>query len=451
MADNIWNLGNVPGNRPDDAIAQDVIIEIDNGGPSAMTDEGIVTELPDGSVAVDLSPKVDEGETKHYDNLAMRMDQSELGRIGEQLIDAIEADDQSRAEWLQTRARGLELLGLKLEEPKGDVGSTSAPVEGMSVVRHPLLLESVLMAWANARAELLPADGPVKVKDVGQRSPQSDELADCLEKDFNFYLTKKAKEYYPDTDRMLLMTVFGGSGFKKVYMDPMRRRPVSESIDAQDLIVNNAATDLANAGRITQRIKMRPAIMKRMKFLGVYRDVELTPPTPQNTVVDLKEANIEGIDIQSTRQEDREHTIYECYCELDLDRFAPRHLRNKGLLLPYRVTIDKDSREILELRRNWDEDNEDCDPRTTFVHYPYIRGFGLYGWGLLHLLGNSAAALTASWREALDAGMFANFPGFLVAKLAARQQTNEMRVAAGSGVVVDTQGMPINQAVMPLP
>ena len=451
MADNIWNLGNVPGNRPDDAIAQDVIIEIDNGGPSAMTDEGIVTELPDGSVAVDLSPKVDEGENKHYDNLAMRMDQSELGRIGEQLIDAIEADDQSRAEWLQTRARGLELLGLKLEEPKGDVGSTSAPVEGMSVVRHPLLLESVLMAWANARAELLPADGPVKVKDVGQRSPQSDELADCLEKDFNFYLTKKAKEYYPDTDRMLLMTVFGGSGFKKVYMDPMRRRPVSESIDAQDLIVNNAATDLANAGRITQRIKMRPAIMKRMKFLGVYRDVELTPPTPQNTVVDLKEANIEGIDIQSTRQEDREHTIYECYCELDLDRFAPRHLRNKGLLLPYRVTIDKDSREILELRRNWDEDNEDCDPRTTFVHYPYIRGFGLYGWGLLHLLGNSAAALTASWREALDAGMFANFPGFLVAKLAARQQTNEMRVAAGSGVVVDTQGMPINQAVMPLP
>ena len=451
MADNIWNLGNVPGNRPDDAIAQDVIIEIDNGGPSAMTDEGIVTELPDGSVAVDLSPKVDEGETKHYDNLAMRMDQSELGRIGEQLIDAIEADDQSRAEWLQTRARGLELLGLKLEEPKGDVGSTSAPVEGMSVVRHPLLLESVLMAWANARAELLPADGPVKVKDVGQRSPQSDELADCLEKDFNFYLTKKAKEYYPDTDRMLLMTVFGGSGFKKVYMDPMRRRPVSESIDAQDLIVNNAATDLANAGRITQRIKMRPAIMKRMKFLGVYRDVELTPPTPQNTVVDLKEANIEGIDIQSTRQEDREHTIYECYCELDLDRFAPRHLRNKGLLLPYRVTIDKDSREILELRRNWDEDNEDCDPRTTFVHYPYIRGFGLYGWGLLHLLGNSASALTAAWREALDTGMFANFPGFLVAKLAARQQTNEMRVAAGSGVVVDTQGMPINQAVMPLP
>ena len=131
MADNIWNLGNVPGNRPDDAIAQDVIIEIDNGGPSAMTDEGIVTELPDGSVAVDLSPKVDEGENKHYDNLAMRMDQSELGRIGEQLIDAIEADDQSRAEWLQTRARGLELLGLKLEEPKGDVGSTSAPVEGI--------------------------------------------------------------------------------------------------------------------------------------------------------------------------------------------------------------------------------------------------------------------------------------------------------------------------------
>ena len=321
----------------------------------------------------------------------------------------------------------------------------------MSVVRHPILLEAVLMAWANARAELLPASGPVKVVDTGQRSPEGDILADCLEKDFNTYLTVKAREYVPDTDRMLLMACFGGSGFKKVYADPMRRRPVSESIDAADLIVNNATTDLRNAGRITHRIKMRPAIMKRMKFLGVYRDADLTPPSVETNVVELKEASIEGINIESQRIEDREHTLYECYCELDLDQFAPRQFKGEGLLLPFRVTIDKDSREILELRRNWDEEDEDCEPRTTFVHYSYVPGFGLYGWGLLHLLGNSAAALTATWRLGLDSAMFSNFPGFLIAKIAARQQTNELRVAAGSGVVVDTQGLPINQAIMPLP
>ena len=410
-----------------------------------------ITEMEDGSIVVDLSPSqsTQDKDEGHDANLVDEV--ADLGGIATQLLDAIENDLQSRAEWLATRSRGMDLLALKLEEAKGDVGNTSAPVEGMSVVRHPLLLEAVLMAWSNARGELLPASGPVKVVDEGQRSSESDLLAVALEKDFNYYLTKKAKEYYPDTDRLLLMTVFGGSGFKKVYMDPMRRRPVSESVDAEDLIVNNAATDLRNAGRVTHRIRMRPAVMKRMKILGVYRDVSLIQPNPEYDTVERKEAQVEGIDLNNHALEDKEHTLYEVYCELDLDQFAPEHFKGKGLPLPYRVTIDKDSREILEIRRNWREDDEDCEPKTTFVHYPYIRGFGLYGWGLLHLLGNSTAALTAAWREALDAGMFANFPGFLVSKLAARQQTNEMRVPAGAGITVDTQGRPITDVVMPLP
>jgi hypothetical protein len=446
MADNIWNLGSTVS-TPAPA-GEDIVIEVDG---NTVSPDGGVFETADGGVTVDLSPEVDDKPTAHFDNLALKMDSNQLSRIAGELVDAISTDDDSRAEWLSTRAKGLDLLGLKLEDAKGDVGSTSAPVEGMSVVRHPILLEAVLSAWANARAELLPASGPVKVVDTGQRSPEGDILADCLEKDFNYYLTVKAREFVPDTDRMLLMTCFGGSGFKKVYADPMRRRPVSESIDAADLIVNNATTDLRNAGRITHRIKMRPAIMKRMKFLGVYRDADLTPPSVETNVVELKEASIEGINIESQRIEDREHTLYECYCELDLDQFAPRQLKGEGLLLPFRVTIDKDSQEILELRRNWAEDDNDCEPRTTFVHYSYIPGFGLYGWGLLHLLGNSAAALTACLRMGVDTAMFSNFPGFLISKLAARQQTNELRVAAGSGVVVDTQGLPLNQAVMALP
>ena len=440
---------NVMGNS---APSEGAEVPIENQAETAS--DTTIVELPDGSVTVNLGvQKSDEAQSNQgfYKNLAENMNDGELGRIANELLESIDSDLESRQEWLATRTRGMDLLALKLEEAKGDVGNTSAPVEGMSVVRHPLLLEAVLMAWSNARAELLPAAGPVKVQDEGERSLVGDQLAEALQKDFNYYLTKKAKEYYPDTDRLLLTTVFGGSGFKKVHMDPMRRRPVSESVDAEDLIVNNAATDLRNAGRITHRIRMRKAVMKRMKILGVYRDITLTQPNPEYDTVERKEANIEGITQDSFRPEDAEHTLYEVYCELDLDEFAPRQYKGKGLPLPYRVTIDKDSREILELRRNWREDDDDCEPRTTFIHYPYIRGFGLYGWGLLHLLGNSTTALTAAWREALDAGMFANFPGFLVAKIAARQQTNEMRVPAGSGVVIDTQGKSIQDVVMALP
>jgi hypothetical protein len=445
--DAIWNLHNVQHMPMAEHV--DTAVEV---APESMPQPDLsVNVQDDGSVIVDLNPEPQKQSNNHEDNLAMILGHGELSSIAETLLEGIDTDLQSREEWLAIRAKGMDLLALKLEDPKGDVGQTSAPVEGMSTVRHPLLLEAVLTAWSNARGELLPANGPVKVVDNGKRSNQRDILADQLERDLNFYLTKKAKEYYPDTDRLLLMTVFGGSGFKKVYMDPMRRRPVSESVDASDLIVNNAATDLRNAGRITHKITMRPSVLKRMKILGVYRDTEPTTPTPTPDVVERKEASIEGIRLDRTLPDEQDYTIYECYCELDLDQFAPKQFKGKGLPLPYRVTIDRDSRQVLEIRRNWREDDEDCDARTTFVHYPYIRGFGLYGWGLLHLLGNSTSALTAAWREALDAGMFANFPGFLIAKLAARQQTNEMRVPAGGSVVVDTQGQPIQNAVMPLP
>lgn len=455
--DSIWNLeqqAQLP-KQPTKLDAEDFDVVIEGQEPE---EDGVIVN-EDGSVTIDLNADAsvleDEDEEindANFDqNLALKLSDTELGRISEELLEGIDADIASRAQWLAIRAKGIDLLGVKLEEAKGDVGNSSAPVEGMSVVRHPLLLKAVLMAWANARAELLPAAGPAKVVDEGDRTPVGDQLAEQLEKDFNYYLTKRAREYYPDTDRMILMTVFGGSGIKKVYKCPMRRRPVSESIDAEDFIVNNSATDLDNAARKTHVIKMRQSVMKRMQLLNVYRDVTLTPPSPDTNIVERKEAAIEGVQLDNTRPEDAEHTIYEVYAEVDIARFAPQQFKGKGLPLPYRITIDKDSRTILEIRRNWAPDDEDCQETRTFVHYTYIRGFGFYGWGLLHLLGNSTSALTAAWREALDAGMFANFPGFLIAKIAARQQTNELRVPAGAGTIVDTQGKPIRDVVMELP
>ncbi len=398
---------------------------------------------PDGTTTIDFNPSPgDIGDDKKEDssfeaNLSKKMDEGRLGQIATDLIDGVDRDESSRKDWLVTRAQGISLLGLILEKPRSETGNASAPLEGMSTVRHPLLLEATVAFQATARAELLPASGPVKVRnDANARPPpvpsqtpddpnnptptlppqdSPDDIAQAMEKDFNHYLTVVATEYIPDTDRMLFYVGFGGDGFKKVYNCPLRRRPVSESIDAEDLIVSNAATDLSNCGRVTHRIKQRKSILKRLQILGVYRDVDLAPPTINNqkNPVDKKKEEIAGITASYQRPEDTDYQIYEIYCELDLDEFAPKRFKNKGLPLPYRVTIEKESRKILDIRRNWAEHDKECMAKQYFVQFPMIRGLGFYGLGYIHLLGNTTIALTAAWRLQLDNGMFANFPGFL--------------------------------------
>ncbi len=441
----------------------------------SVEDGAIKVEHADGSVSIDLNPqeaKKEESNDSEFDrNLSLDMDDTDLASIATTLLDGIQRDNDSRSKWLETRALGIGLLGLELEKPRAGAGTESAPIEGMSTVRHPLLLEATVSFQATARAELLPASGPVKVRNdsptppkevVQQTSAQpallesmqaNDELSQALEKDLNHYLTAVATEYIPDTDRMLFYVGFGGDGFKKVYNCPLRRRPVSESIDAEDLIISNTATDLRNSGRVTHRIKMRQSTLKRMQIMGAYRDVDLSPPTtPSPNAVDKKLEAISGVTDQNKLPEDRDYEVYESYCELDLDEYAPKEFKGKGLPLPYRVTIEKDSRQILDIRRNWDEEDEQCLAKHFFVQFPFIRGLGFYGLGFIHLLGNTTNALTAGWRESLDAGMFANFPGFIYAKGAGRQNTNQFRIPPGGGVGFDVgANQRIQDSIMGVP
>jgi hypothetical protein len=438
-------------------------IEMVEDGPEQGYDEHgnlMSIETPDGAITITLdgSPlqrAEEDGTEGWFDNLVHRIDQADLTSISFDLIKGIQDDLDSRKEWIDDRAQGIKLLGLKVEIPGLAGAADNAPVEGMSRVRHPLLLEAVLRFQANARAELLPTDGPVKIREDNNNADlASDQLANDLENDLNHYLTATAKEYYPDTDRMLLMLGFGGTAFKKVYFCPLRGRPVSESVDADDLIVNNAATDLSNAKRITHRIYMRPSTVKRMQILGVYRDIDLSAPKMfQLDAAQREKKAQQGISADQTNPDDRDREIYECYCELNIKGFEHRHNgRDTGLEIPYRVTIDVSSKEILSIVRNYDEDTKDLpEPRQNFVKYTFVPGMGFYDLGLLHILGNTTNALTAAWREMLDAGMYANFPGFLYADTGARQNTNIFRVPPGGGALVKTGGMPINQAVMPLP
>jgi len=540
-------------------------------GPGMSLQDGVLgIENDDGSATFDFNPDLSDKEKKgsasFYGNLANKLDDTELSQIASSVLEGIKNDEQSRSEWLDTRALGIKLLGLKIENPKSDV-TAGAPLEGMSTVRHPLLLESTVAFQATAGGELLPSSGPVKVRnDATYPAPKppsappspvpappvgpltggppppmpnmggqpgmapmgagipppmmpppsgppmggppptpptlppmggpmggpppipppmmppmggppmmppmmghnggpplenlppvmgqtKEELANALEIDMNHYLTAIATEYYPDTDRMLFYIGFGGDGFKKVYNCPLRQRPVSESVDAEDLIVSNAITDLQNCGRVTHQIKMRKSIVKRMQIIKEYRDVPLSPPVPPTpNPVDQQKAAIQGQNPSVQRPEDQDYTIYEVYCELELDQFAPSKFKGKGLPLPYCVTIEKDSQQVLSIKRNWREDDEECLPKQYFVQFPFIRGLGYYGLGFIHLVGNTTNALTAAWREMLDAGMFANFPGFLYNKGLGRQLTNQFRVPPGGGVPIEIgpQG-DIRTQVMPLP
>lgn len=425
--------------------------------PKALAN-AIEIPMDDGSIIINLDADASVGDTgepvdvsDHGANLALAIDESELGRIAEDVLEGIQADESSRSEWMATRAKGIDLLGVKLEDPRSGTGS-SAPVEGMSVVRDPVLLEAVLRFQANAQGEMLPSAGPVKAVNYGG-SADTDKLADDLERDLNYYLTSVASEYYPDTRRMFFWTGFSGMAFKKVYRCPLRRRPVSESVDAADLIVSDTVTDLRNAQRVTHQITMRHSTMVRMQIAKAYRDVELTAPTPTPNAVKDKVAKVQGVAAQAERPQDQPYTVYECYCELDI----PGHEHTDedgeptGLPLPYIVTLEKDSRKVLQIRRNWKEGDEDYIAKIPFVAFGYAPGLGFYSLGLLHILGNLTNALTALTREAIDAGMFANFPGFLFAKQGARQMSNEFRVPPGAGMPIETGGLPIGNVVMELP
>ena len=439
-----------------------VTVESADGERGTVDERGrLHVEQPDGSLVIRSAwRKKGADSRKHAANLAEDLSPLELGALGEDLIRGIEADDLSRQEYLETIGGSIDMLGLRMDEPKaGD--DSGAPLEGMATMRHPMLLKACLRFQADFVAEMLPADGPVKVRNDSTPSPDdpnlppnnhnggptSDDLAQAMQTDFNHFLTATATEYYPDTTRMAFRVGLTGCAFKKGYHHPIWRRPAIESVESNDLIVSNAASDLQTALRVTHRIKLHNAEVRRMVRAGVYRDVPLGQPMPTLDAVEQAEERSAGVSSISALPADYPHTIWECYTDLDLPGFEDKD----GNYLPYKVSIDKDSRQILEIRRDWRENDKLKKRGRTFVKYPYVDALWFYSIGLMHILGNTTRALTAAYREFLDSGMFSNFPGFLYAKAAGRQLSNQFRVPPGGGMEMDTGGAPIRDVVMDLP
>lgn len=444
MAEPVSGLSIVVDDDPDNSVRVDPVsgtIERD------QEDGGVVVQL-------DAHRPTEGKEDPFRANLAEKLNGSILSKLGNDLWEAIDADNRSRGNWLGIVSRGMDFLGLEIKEPRANAADSSAAVEGLSTVTNPLLLEAVLKGWANARAELLPSGGPLKIDDEeGPPSEAQDELADDFEAIMNKWFTKVAKEYYPQTSHMLLWgTYFKGAGFKRIYRCPLKKRPTSQYVRSENLIVSDTEHDLASCERITLELKMRPSVMRRMQSIGAYRRLtELPQPSVQPNEVQAKTASIQGTQPVPQRPEDQPYTLWECQCEIDPASVDPKYKNDDGLTLPYLVTMDKESKEILALHRNWEEDDEDKEREQMYVKFPYVPGPGFYGTGLLNILGNASQAMTAAWRLALDNAMFANFPSFLIAKLGGRQNTSDFRLSPGTGTLIETAGTPIEHIISPLP
>jgi hypothetical protein len=407
------------------------------------TSETVVEIDPDGGVTIKApSARRSNDPTKGFhENLALRDELDEAG-IAEELLDGVEMDIKSREGFLANYTNGIDLLGL---ETKNDKNAKT------SQIGHPLLLEAVVRAQSAAGAELMPAGGPCKVENVAGGSAEGDDLAAAFQTDINTYLTSGAPEYYPDTDRMLFGLFYSGNAFKKVYMHPLRKRPVSETVGIEDLIVSEDATDLETALRVTHRSEMSTVMVKRMQKFADWCDEDLGSAQPSMDMLRIAQERVQGTSGIQARPKDVPHEIYEITADLDLGDYGIDDRKLPDLPLSYICTIDKQSRKVLAVRRGWKDGDDQFKRRQRFVHYGMVPSFNFLCLGFMHLLGNQTQALRGIWRLLVTSGMYSNAPGGVKVK-SVRMGTNDINPGPGEWPDIDIGSLDdIRKALMPMP
>ena len=403
-----------------------------------------ITPTEDGGVEINFEPGAfsQEQSESHFDNLAELLPEETLNPLGSELAQNYQEYKASRKDWETSYAKGLDLLGFKYETP-------SEPFQGASGATHPVLSEAVTQFQALAYKELLPADGPVRTRVIGVQTPQKNDQANRVKEFMNYQLMDVMKEYEPEFDQMLFYLPLSGSAFKKVYYDDLLGRTVSKFVPADDLIVPYNATSLEDAEAVIHRIKISENDLRKQQVAGFYRDIELPRPFNQETEVEKKERMLEGT--KRTFNEDM-YTLLEFHINLDLEGFEDRGPdgQETGIKLPYIVTVEEGSREILSIRRNY----EIADPKKQkipyFVHFKFLPGLGFYGFGLIHMIGGLSRTATTALRSLLDAGTLSNLPaGFKMRGIRIRDDAQSIQ--PGEFRDVDAPGGNIKDSFMTLP
>jgi hypothetical protein len=431
---------------------------IDKGlyaAPAGIADMEVLADMPEieieiedpesvtigmGDIEIELSPSKPTAED--FDaNLADFMDDSELQSLGEDLISDVEKDINDRKDWMQTYVEGLKLLGLKYEE-------RTEPWEGACGVFHPMLTESVVRFQSEGIMETFPAAGPVKTQILGKDTPEKTEASARVAEDMNYQLTEVMTEYRPEHEKMLWNLPISGSAFKKVYFDPSKGRQVAMFIPAEDIVVPYGASSLETSERVTHVMRKTKNEIIKLQDAGFYSDVDLGEPKFELDDIEKQKAEEMGL----TASEDDRYRILEMHVELDLagHEHEDKDGEPTGIALPYVITIDKNTAQILAVRRNWYEGDELHTKRQHFVHYQYIPGFGFYGYGLIHLIGGYAKSATMLIRQLVDAGTLSNLPGGLKSR-GLRIKGDDTPIQPGEFRDVDVPSGSIRDNILPLP
>jgi hypothetical protein len=382
-----------------------------------------------------------EDEEGFDKNLAEEMDERVLAELAGNLIGEFETDVDSRKDWIKTYVDGLELLGMQLEE-------RMEPWPGACGVYHPLLSEAVVKFQAETMMETFPAGGPVKTKIIGKETPEKKKAAERVQEDMNYQLTEVMVEYRPEHERMLWGLGLAGNAFKKVYVDVQLDRQVSMYCPAEDVVVPYGASSLESAERVTHVMRKTENEVRRLQHEGFYRDVDLGEPVQVMDEVEKKIA--EKLGFRAT--EDNRFKLLEMHVELDLEGYEHKDDDGEptGIALPYVVTIEKGTGEVLAIRRNWDPDDRTHQKRQHFVHYPYIPGFGFYAFGLIHLVGAFAKSGTSILRQLVDAGTLSNLPGGFKTR-GLRSKGDDTPISPGEWRDMDVPSGNMRDNIMPLP
>lgn len=436
------------GIMSDDLLAPGVEISVDS--PMEFPGGAEIIEDADGGVTIQALLSDDEIDgvppeaMEHGANLSEYIDERTLSSLASELLADYEDDLQSRQDWEEAYANGLDLLGIKYEE-------RSEPFDGASGVTHPLISESVTQFQAQAYKELLPSSGPVKTQIMGAKTAETEAQAARVKNFMNYRIMEVMTEYDPGMDQMLFYLPLSGSTFKKVYYDPVRGREVSEFVPAQDLVVPYSAVDLDTTPRATHVLKMQGNDVRRMQLSGAYRDIDLGKGNSTDATNIVKE-KVDDIDGRSKSFSDDIRTLLEFHAELDIEGFEDMAIDGTptGLKLPYIVTVDKDTNEVLSIQRNYSPADPLKRKRQYFVHYKFLPGLGFYGFGLVHMIGGLGRSATSILRQLIDAGTLANLPAGFKAK-GIRVRDNDSPIQPGEWREIDAPGMDLRNALVPLP
>ena len=403
-----------------------------------------VVQEEDGSATINFDPSAvnQPGGESHGDNLAELLPEDVLGKLGSELSENYQTYKSARKDWEDSYTKGLDLLGFKYENP-------TQPFQGASGATHPVLAEAVTQFQAQAYKELLPATGPVHTRVIGLANRQKEDQSVRVKEFMNYQLMDVMKEYEPEFDQMLFYLPLSGSAFKKVYYDELLGRAVSKFVPADDLLVPYTATSLEDAESVIHVIKMSENDLRKKQVAGFYVDIELTPGYNEETEVEKKERELEGV--KRTRDEDV-FTVLEIHTDLDLEGFEDKDSTGEdtGIKLPYIVTIELGSREVLSIRRNYLAEDPSKQKQEYFVHFKFLPGMGFYGFGLIHMIGGLSRTATTALRQLLDAGTLSNLPsGFKQRGIRVRDEAQSIQ--PGEFRDVDAPGGNIKDAFMPLP